>query len=58
MEKNSSQGKQQKSESYRSKSITLSESGKTKGSRGASSFERIRKGSAGDSTNSTGPRNR
>jgi len=54
MAKDNNQGKQQKPQSNQDVKITINESNKT--SKDTSISERSRKGTAGDSTNSTGPR--
>jgi hypothetical protein len=52
--KDNKQGNQQKPQSKQNVKITINESNKI--SKDTGSFERSRKGTAGDSTNSTGPR--
>jgi len=54
MAKDNKQGNEQKPQSNQDVKITINESNKI--SKDTSSFERTRKGTAGDSTNSTGPR--
>ena len=56
MAKGNNQGKEQKSQPSQGQKITLNESARGKGSADAGGGERIKKGSAGDGTSSTGPR--
>ena len=56
MAKDNNQGKQQKPQSKKIEKITINKS--TKKSVDNGGFERFRKGTAGDTTGSTGPRKR